>query len=46
MDAEPVGNILQPLRRAQLQLLAFYYAGPGNQEQGLVEADFTSEKLH
>ena len=36
----------QPLRSAQLQLLAFDDAGTGDEEEGLVEPDIASEQLH
>jgi hypothetical protein len=45
-DAELVGDRLQPLGGAQLQLLAFDHARAGDEEQGLVEPDFASEQLH
>src|SRR3954471_10531423 len=46
VDAEPTGDVLEALRRAQLKVLAFNHAGAGDQKQRLVEPDVASEKLH
>src|SRR5690349_13448515 len=45
-DAELVGHGLQPLRRAQLKLLAFDDAGPCDEENGLVQPDVAAMNLH
>ena len=44
--AELVGDRLQPLGGAQLQLLAFDDAGTGDEENGLVEPDLAAVNLH
>ena len=46
LDAELVGDRLEPLGGSQLQLLAFDHAGAGDEEEGLVEPDLASNKLH
>ena len=45
-DAELVGDSLQRLGRAELQVLAFDHARAGDEEEGLIEPDVLSEQLH
>src|SRR5262249_54920025 len=46
MHPELFGNALEPLRGAQLEVLALDHARAGDQEQGLVEPDLASKQLH